>query len=247
MERDLRVLGRDFADFAIRIIVQPFLFVFVFGYVLPGIGQVQPGYANLLLPGILAASMMMAGVQGTAIPLSQDFGHTKEIEDRLMSPISTGALIAQKITMGTLQAWLAATLVFPIAWLVMRSNLNITIASYPVLFVFIFLVGIASSSAGLALGTIINPLKLPMMFATIIIPAIFLGATYYPWKALVTMKWLQYLILVNPVVYACEGLRSVMTPQVPHIPWLLSVAGLTAGIVLLTFLGIRGFLNRAYS
>ena len=115
MERDLRVLGRNFLDFATRIIVQPFLLVFVYGYVLPGIGQIKPEYANILLPGVLASSMMMSGVQGTAIPLSQDFGQTREIEDRLMSPISTAALIAQKITMGALQAWIAALMVFPIA------------------------------------------------------------------------------------------------------------------------------------
>ena len=247
MERDIRVLRRDFLDFATRIIVQPFLFVFVFGYVLPGIGQVKPGYVNLLLPGILAASMMMAGVQGTAIPLSTEFGYTKEIEDRLMSPISTPALIVQKITMGTLQAWIAASLVFPIAWLIMRDNLHIRIGSFLLLFVFILLVGLASASWGLALGTIIDPFKLPIMFATMVIPAIFLGATYYPWKALAKIKWLQQLILINPMVYASEGFRSVITPQVPHIPWFLSILGLVVGIVFLTYLGVRGFLKRAYS
>lgn len=247
MERDIRVLGRDFLDFAARIIVQPFLFVFVFGYVLPGIGQVKPGYVNFLLPGILAASMMMAGVQGTAIPLSQDFGHTKEIEDRLMSPISTPALIMQKITMGTLQAWLAAALVFPIAWLIMKENLHLNVTSFPALILLILLVGITSACSGLVLGTQINPLKLPIMFATIIIPAIFLGATYYPWKALFKIKWLQNLILINPMVYASEGFRSVLTPQIPHIQLSLVILGLLVSIGLLTFFGVRGFIKRAYS
>lgn len=247
MERDIRVLGRDFVEFATRIVVQPFLFVFVFGYVLVGIGQVKPEYVNLLLPGILAASMMMAGVQGTAVPLSQDFGHTKEIEDRLMSPISLSALIFQKILMGTLQAWIAAALVFPIAWGIMRSNLHISVSSYPLLFLFIILVGITSACMGLFLGTQINPMKLPIMFATIIIPMVFLGATYYPWMALSKIDWLQKLILINPMVYSSEGFRSVLTANLPHIDWYLSVAGLLVAIIVLTFLGVMGFSKRAYS
>ncbi len=247
IERDIRVLGRDFFEFSSRIIVQPFLFVFIFGYVLPSVGQVEPGYANFLMPGIIAASMMMAGVLGTAIPLSYDFGTTKEIEDRLMSPISTSALIGQKIAMGTIQAWIAGALVFPIAWVIMRNNLDITITSYPLLLIFLFLVGIASACWGLALGTNVNPQKISTMFAIIIIPMIFLGATYYPWTSLSKISWLQNLILINPMVYASEGFRAVITPQIGHIRWLISIVGLLVGIGILTLIGVKGFLKQAYS
>lgn len=247
LQRDITVLRRDFAEFTSRIIVQPFLFVFVFGYVLPGIGQVKATYANLLLPGILAASMMMAGVQGTAIPLSQDFGTIKEIEDRLMAPIRISLVVLEKVIMGTLQAWIAGALVFPIAWVVMQKNLSINIESYPALLMFIFLVGMTSAAMGITLGTIINPFKLPLMFATIIIPMVFLGATYYPWQALYKIPWLQKLILLNPMVYAAEGFRGVLTPEVPHIPSALAVLGLLVSIVVLSSLGLRGFIKRAYS
>lgn len=247
MERDIRVLGRDFPEFATRVIVQPFLFVFIFGYVLPAIGQVKASYANFLLPGILASSMMMTGVLGTAIPLSNDFGNTKEIEDRLMSPISTWALITQKITMGTLQAWLAGALVFPISWLIMRNSLDITVTSYPLLIIFLLLVGIGSASWGLALGANVRPQKIPTAFATIIIPTIFLGATYYPWTSLANISWLQNLTLLNPIVYASEGFRSVITPQIGHIQWMYSIIGLVIGIAIITYIGWRGFLKQAYS
>ncbi len=247
MERDIRVLQRDFLEFATRVIVQPFLFVFIFGYVLPEIGQVKPTYANFLLPGILAAAMMMTGVLGTAIPLSYDFANTREIEDRLMAPISTATLITQKLFMGTLQAWIAGALVFPIAWLIMRNNLDITITSFPLLVVFLLLVGVASASWGLALGTRVSPQKMSTTFATIIIPTIFLGATYYPWTSLVGVKWLQNLTLLNPMVYASEGFRAIITPQIAHIYWVYSIIGLLIGVGLITWLGVRGFIKQAYS
>ena len=247
MERDITVLVRDIFEFVVRIAVQPFLFVFVFGYVLVSIGQVKPSYANLLLPGILAISMMMAGIQGTAIPLSQDFGAIKEIEDRLMAPIKISMVVLEKILMGTIQAWIAGGLVFPIAWLIMRKNLSLHVQSYPALFLFLFLVGMASAATGITLGTMIDPFKIPLMFATIIIPLIFLGATYYNWMALKNVAWLQKLILLNPVVYASEGFRSVLTPQIPHIAPLYTIPGLLGSIIILSGLGLRGFIKRAYS
>ncbi|MCL6106899.1 MAG: ABC transporter permease [Actinobacteria bacterium] len=247
LQRDVTVLIRDLPEFVMRIAMQPFLFVFVFGYVLPSIGQVKSSYANLLLPGILAASMMMAGVQGTAIPLSQDFGAIKEIEDRLMAPIRVSMVVLEKIVMGTLQAWIAGGLVFPLAWAIMRSNLSLHVTSFGYLFLYLFLVGLASAATGITLGTIISPFKIPLMFATIIIPMIFLGATYYPWHALSNVVWLQTIILINPMVYAAEGFRSVLTPGIPHIRMLFTILGLFGAVIILSGIGLRGFIKRAYS
>ena len=39
LARDVRVLRRQFGQFLIRTIMQPLLFVFVFAYVFPKIGQ----------------------------------------------------------------------------------------------------------------------------------------------------------------------------------------------------------------
>ena len=56
---------------------------------------------------------------------------------------------------------------------------------------------------------------------------------------------LQKAVLVNPVVYASEGLRSALVPQFPH----LSVVAILAALVLfnLAFLaaGLRQFRRKA--
>ena len=41
-----------------------------------------------------------------------------------------------------------------------------------------------------------------------------------------------------------EGLRSALTPNLPHMPQPLVVAMLLLFLALLTWLGIRGFLRR---
>jgi len=74
---------------------------------------------------------------------------------------------------------------------------------------------------------------------------IFFGCTYYPWSALAKFPILQKAVLVNPVVYASEGLRTALVPQFPHLP----VAAIVAALLLfnLAFLavGLRQFRKKA--
>jgi hypothetical protein len=44
-------------------------------------------YKSLLLPGIMAISMVFTGVWAVAMPLIAEFQFTREIEDRLLAPI----------------------------------------------------------------------------------------------------------------------------------------------------------------
>ena len=46
------------------------------------------------------------------------------------------------------------------------------------------------------------------MTAWIVLPLTMLGCIYYPWKALAAVPWLQKLVLINPLVYMCEGFRA---------------------------------------
>ena len=56
------------------------------------------------------------------------------------------------------------------------------------------------------------------MFSMVMTPMIFFGCTYYPWSALNKFPILQKAVLVNPLVYASEGLRAALVPQFSHLP-----------------------------
>ena len=62
-----------------------------------------------------------------------------------------------------------------------------------------------------------NQQHIGLMFSMVITPMIFFGCTYYPWSALNTFPILQKAVLVNPLVYASEGLRAALVPQFPHL------------------------------
>ena len=59
--------------------------------------------------------MIFQGVQAVALPLVQDFGYTREIEDRVLAPMPVWAVAAEKVASGAIQALLASLVVFLLA------------------------------------------------------------------------------------------------------------------------------------
>jgi|SRR6516165_3632966 len=92
LARDAHVARRNFVPLLMQTLLQPLLFVFVFGKVMTASGFMPQAYKSLLLPGIMAISMVLAGIQAVAMPLIVEFQFSREIEDRLLA--IDGAVLA---------------------------------------------------------------------------------------------------------------------------------------------------------
>jgi ABC-2 type transport system permease protein len=252
--RDLAVLRKNVVTFVLRTVMQPLLFVFVFTYVFPKIGQgvggaapgVQDSFSSLLVPGVVAIACIFQGIQAVALPLVQEFGYTREIEDRVMAPLPVWAVAAQKIVSGAVQGILAAAVVFPLAILIPSSKVSLHV-DWPLLLTVTPLSAVLGASLGLTIGTRAEPRQVPLVFSVIILPITFLGATYYPWARLSSIPWLKWTVLVNPLVYMSEAFRASLTPTFPHMPLVAIYAGLVGFTVALLWLGTNGFRRRVLS
>jgi ABC-2 type transport system permease protein len=247
LARDAHVARRNAAQLFLQTFLQPLLFVFIFGRVMVGSGFLPATYKSLLLPGIIAISMVFTGIWAVAMPLIAEFQWTREIEDRLLAPIGVRWIAIEKVFAGMLQALVAGLIVIPLAWLVLRPGVEISIGS-PFTFAFILvLIAIFSAAGGLALGCSINQQHIGLMFGMVITPMIFFGCTYYPWSALKTFPILQKAVLINPLVYASEGMRATLVPQFPHLPIKAVLIALLFFDVLLLVVGLRQFEKKAVS
>jgi ABC-2 type transport system permease protein len=253
MLRDLRVLRRELGPFVIRIIMQPLLFLFVFTYVFPHMGQGNPmsaggtNFATILLPGLMAVAIMFSGIAGVALPLSQEFGITREIDDRVMCPLPVTAVAIEKMCFSALQSMFAALLVIPLCWFIPAVPVKPEIHNWPLLVLVLLLSSLVASALGLAIGSNIKPQQIGLIFSIVVIPITFLGCVYYPWAYLNHLRWLQIAVLVNPIVYMSEGLRASLTPGIPHMAALLIIFALLVSLTILGSIGIRGFLKRVIS
>jgi ABC-2 type transport system permease protein len=146
---------------------------------------------------------------------------------------------------GAAQAVVAGLAVIPAAWLLLRPGVELHMQS-PLLFVGVtLLVAFFSACGGLALGCSVNQTQIGLMFSMVLTPMIFFGCTYYPWSALANFPILQKVVLINPLVYASEGLRGTLVPQFPHLPIVAVVLGLLIFDSLFLILGLRQFRHKS--
>jgi ABC-2 type transport system permease protein len=242
--RDAHVARRNFVPLLLQTFLQPMMFVFIFGRVMVRSGYMPDSYKSLLLPGIMAISMIFTGVWAVAMPLIGEFQFTHEIEDRLLAPIENSWLAIEKVLFGAAQAVVAGLAVIPAAWLLLRPvELNLL---SPVTFAGVtLLVALLSASGGLALGCSVSQTQIGLMFSMVLTPMIFFGCTYYPWSALASFPILQKVVLVNPLVYASEGLRGTLVPQFPHVPVLAVILALVVFDSFFLLFGLRQFRKKA--
>ena len=243
--RDARVARRNFVPLLLQTFLQPMLFVFIFGRVMVSSGYMPPAYKSLLLPGIMAISMVFTGVWAVAMPLIAEFQFTHEIEDRLLAPIENDWIAIEKVLFGAAQAVVAGLGVIPAAWVLLRPGLELNLPSPLTFAVVTLLVALLSACGGLALGCTVGQNQIGLMFSMVLTPMIFFGCTYYPWSALANFPILQKAVLVNPLVYASEGLRGTLVPQFPHLPIVAVLLGLLFFDSLLLILGLRQFRHKA--
>jgi ABC-2 type transport system permease protein len=245
LARDAHVARRNLVPTLLQTFLQPMMFVFIFGRVMVSSGFMASSYKSLLLPGIMALSMIFTGVWSVAMPLIGEFQFTHEIEDRLLAPIENDWLAIEKVLFGAAQAIVAGLAVIPAAWLLLRPGVELNLSSPLMFAVITVLVALLSASGGLALGCSISQTQIGLMFSMVLTPMIFFGCTYYPWSALASFPILQKIVLVNPLVYASEGLRGTLVPQFPHLPIIVVIVGLLVFDSLLLMIGLRQFRKKA--
>ena len=257
MTREFRVLRRNAISTFTRSVMQPLLFVFVFAFVLPKIGGGMSvagaggggggvNFATILVPGLMASMLLMQGIFGTTMPLVMEFSWQRTIEDRALAPVPINVLAVQKISAGAVQAFIGALIVFPIVLLVHASGQapHVHVTNWLLLAFILITASLLTASLGMLLGTLMDPRKMQMLFAAILLPATMLGCVYYPWAALHHIRWLQIAVLVNPMVYMSEGLRAVLTPGIPHMPMWAILLVLVGGTAIFGYLGARTFTRR---
>jgi ABC-2 type transport system permease protein len=244
LRRDLYVTGREFPFFLAQVILQPLFLLFVFGKVLTQLGYAKPGYVDVLFPGLVALAAVLTGFQSTALPLVIEFSYSNEIEDRLLAPLPIGAVALEKVVVSAMRGTIAAAVMFPIGlWLL--GSIPWTAGAALGVAVMTVVGALLGASMGLVLGTFVSPNRINLTFALVTTPLLFTGSSQYPWPSLAGIRWFQVVSALNPMTYVSEGLRGMMAPNVPHIQtWICFVAAI-ASLVVLTGIGMIGFLRRS--
>lgn len=243
--RDIFVTGVQFPVFLAQVLLQPLFFLFIFGRILTSVGFASKGYATVLMPGIVALTLVTTAIQSTALPLVIEFSFTKEIEDRLLAPIPVALVGVQKIAIASLRGLIAGAVIFPLGAWIIGGSLHLSTAHIGTTVLFCIMGALVGSAIGLTMGTLVEARQINIMFAIIFTPLLFTGCTQYPWSSLSQLRWFQIVTLFNPITYASEGLRGALVPQISHIDPVIAGVVLAFWIALFSAIGVMGFVRRA--
>lgn len=243
--RDVWVTLRSWQTFLAMTLIQPIFFLFVFGRLLPMLGQANASYGVLFLPGIISLTTVLTAMQAVSMPLVIEFGFTKEIEDRLLSPLPVWLVAVQKMVFAALRGLVAGAMIVPLGRVILGSGFSISLEYWWLLAIVAILGALVGAAVGLTMGTNVEPAQIGLMFSVVLTPMLFTGCIYFPWAMLDRVRWFQIITCINPITYSSEGFRAALVPGMPHMPVWLILIGQLGFLALFSYIGIRGFLRKA--
>ena len=104
LRRDLVVASRNASLLILSALTQPILVILVFGNIMPRLGLVAPDLGTVMVPGLMAIAILMAGVQGVLIPLVQDLSGSREVDERILAPLSILGVAIEKVVAGAIHS-----------------------------------------------------------------------------------------------------------------------------------------------
>jgi ABC-2 type transport system permease protein len=249
VRRDLLVQWRDKWEFVFRVGMLPFILILVYGYMLPAVGILPESFPTHMFCGMIGMSMLITGIHGTAVPVSMDFHNLREIEDRLLAPVSSHTVAFSKMFVGVLESFIGGLIVLPISLIFMGSRISIqmTAAEVPLLILVLILTAIESAALGLLVGTIVKPSQIAAMFPGFLMPVVFLGAIFYTWKQLAPIPVMQVVTLIDPLTWINEAIRAIMTPQIDSLSLFVTIPGIAVWIIVLGVIAFRRFDRMVYN
>ena len=248
VKRDLLVQWRDKWEFVFRVGMLPFILILVYGFMLPSVGILPEEFPTHMFCGMIGMSMLITGIHGTAVPISMDFHNLREIEDRLLAPVSSRTVAYAKMFVGILESFIGGLIVLPISLIFMGSKISVqmTASAIPLLILVLILTALASAALGLLVGTIVKPSQIAAMFPGFLMPVVFLGGIFYTWHQLSPLPAMQVITLFDPLTWINEAIRAIMTPQIVSLPLAVTITGIIAWIIVMGAIAMKRFDRLVY-
>ena len=204
----------------------------------------------MLVPGVVGISILFQGVQSVALIMSQEFGFTREIEDRVQAPCPVWLVAMAKVLSGAVQGLISAAIVLPIASVVHAKGVEAHITLHWWIIVTVVAPGRrdhgvprpaarvrASSRATSASCSGSSSCRSPSWAVP---------TTSGPRLAPIEVggwHWLQTIVLVNPLIFVNEGMRAAFT-EAPHMHLYIIYPVLAGFLSLFLGLGLHNFRRR---
>ncbi len=193
----------------------------------------------------MALAAVLTGIQSTALPLVIEFSYSNEIEDRLLAPLPIGAVAVEKVVFAAMRGCVAAAVMFPIGVWILGSIPWQAASWFGV---------VVMTVLGALLGCGDGPHPRHLRAAQPHQRDLRAGAdpahlhrlSPVPVALAGSIRWFQVVSRLQPDDLRERGAaRSDGPVGVPHIPIAICFAASVGFLVVLTAIGMVGFIRRS--
>jgi len=242
-EIEVRKIRHDSSELWTRII-QPALWLLVFGEVFNGIRAFAPTgipYLEFITPGILAQSVQFIAIfYGITIVWEKDVGLLTKL---LSTPSPRSSIIIGKALAAGFRGIFQAIMIFGLA-LLLGVNLRFNPLDIAGTFFVIVLFAMCFTSLSMALASFLKTRERMMGIGqAITMPLFFASSAIYPIALM--PKWLQIISLGNPLTYVVDALRAMLlTGNYSNLPVdLFALVISTIAMIVLASLGLKRLID----
>lgn len=232
----LRELIRYYRDKGriVSSLVQPILFLVIFG---GGFGFIRLGavnYQTFLFPGIVAMALVTISISsGISVIWDREFGFLKEI---LVAPISRISIFIGKALGGSTTAMIQGMIIMSLSFVI---GVPIGVEQFLVSLLLMMIISLGIVSLGLIIASLVETIEnFGVIMNFIVFPIIFLSGGLFPISQ--APEWLRIVSYFDPLTYGVEALRHVIIGT-SFIPFHLSLIAISAFCVAAILIGAAAF------
>lgn len=175
-----------------------------------------------------------------------DIEGEKTINYFLTLPMPNVLVLIKQVISYALKAGIPTLIILPLGKLFLWNRMNLSNFSMLKFALFYVLINIFTGAFSLFITSCIKDLhhmaKVNMRF---LFPLWFFGGTNYSWQMLNKLSpTISYCSLLNPLIYAMEGIRAAVLGQTGYLPYWICVLALTSFTVMFGWLGIARLKKR---
>ncbi len=226
-------------DVLVFVIVQPVMFVLLFGYIFGGIITIPGGgnYIDFALPGIMVQSATFAGI-GTAVALTIDRG--TGILDRFRSlPMTRTGFLFGRVFADTLRTATTVMVIFIVGVFLgyrIQTDVLSAIAAYLLIIGF----GFTMSWLAVWVGLSVKDAEAAQAAGFVVLfPLTFISSAFVPPETLPTV--LRFIAEINPLTNVIDAVRELTLGIDSGDALMRSLIGMAVFIAVFGYLGIRKY------
>ncbi|MCK4650684.1 ABC transporter permease [Candidatus Babeliales bacterium] len=244
IKTDLIIFKKDALGGIIDTIIWVSILLFVTSHLYPKLGM-PLNYGVIYLLGTIVSCSLFE-TESNVVSIISDIEGNNNISYQATLPIKSNFVFLKNAISSACKAMTLAIVIIPLGKIFLWQRLNLSLFS-PIKFLIMFVtIGIFAGIFSIFMSSLVKGMKqIDIVWFRVLFPLWMLGGTFFPWYAVYKLSpKFAYLFLLNPVIYASEGMRVAILGQQNYINFWLCLSAMWFSVFIFGFFGIKRLKKR---